>query len=583
MSERPAKPHTAGTPVPALSDAEFPQTNIAAVRAIAGAVASTLGPTPNDKLVVTELASRQPDDPANPPTDEFAVTTDGQTILDHLPLDHPIAPLITEIAGPEPSGDADIKGQSVPDGVTTTTILAAALLDEAEDLLDMGLHPTDIRRGYQRALSVATEELDSRARPLSLSDREIAVGLARTAMTGNDVGGFADTWASLAVDVVEQVGRPTPKSFAIRTKRTGSIGNSQLINGAVLDRVGRANSQMPKAVEDAEVLVVGGHNEGGLSDPTLDRDWSIQADTDTDTAALATAFDARKEQVVQDIVTSGADVVITRLGIGSEYSAALATHDILGIRRVNRLKLSQVANATGATTVQDITDIQAGHLGSADRITVTTHDPRPDGRNTRKMTIVKAGANSGTATALLTGMFEQGGEQLTRQLRKGAQAVAAAAGYGTPHDGYLPGGGAADMAVAAQVRSVATSENDKVQLATERFADAVEVLPFTLAKNAGRDPLGMVADVRAKQTTESDGHQYGLVGTDQSVENAIEAKVVDPHKIRRECYTKATQVANLVLGIDNAVQATFSTDTAGPGDVIYDDRAESQQAHLDKK
>lgn len=575
MPEQATPDQGIGTTPPELDGATFPQANIRAVQAVAGALASTLGPTPRDKLVVTALASRQPDDPNNPPRDEFAVATDGATILQQLPLEHPIAPLVRRLVGPERPGDSDVEGQDIPDGVTSSVVLAAALLDEAADLLEMGVHPTDVCVGYQEALSVATETLDTAARPLDPeSDRERAEAVARSAMNGNDVGGLVNDWARVAVDIAAQVGYPKAETLAVRTKRTGQIGDSRLVYGAVLDRNGRADDRMPRAVDDASVLVLGGHGTGGLVDPEPEGDWS--ADSDADFAELATAFDGRRDAVVADLVTAGVDAVLARQGISSEYAEALADHGILGIRGVNRLKLTQAARAAGATVVHDPTDVTVDDLGWAERVAVRNHDPRPGRRRTRKMTVIEGCEDPDSVTALLPGTFDQGGEQLTRQLRKGAKAVAAAAGDGVSHGGYLPGAGAVDVALARAVRDAAPTYGSKVQLAVERFADAAEMVLFTIAKNAGGDPLSAVADTRARQRAEPDGDRYGYV-VPGGVADAVDAGVLDAHACRRESYTAGTQVANLILGIDQAVAATFTVERADPEDTVYDGRAEQVQ------
>jgi len=256
-------------------------------------------------------------------------------------------------------------------------------------LLELGVHPSAVRWGYETALATATETLASLARPLDPADRDVAEAVARSAMNGNDIGGLVDTWVPLAVDVVERVGEPTEKTFAVRTKRTGHIGDSHLVDGAVLDRTGRADDRMPTSAEAPSVLVLGGHETGGLVDPTLDRDWTAGDAEEVDPGALSTAFDGRREEVISNVVTAGADVVVARQGMETPYRAALADHGILGLRGVNRLKLAQVALATGATIVNDVTDIRAEHLGEAGRVAVRNHDPRPGRRRKRKMTVVE--------------------------------------------------------------------------------------------------------------------------------------------------------------------------------------------------
>lgn len=558
-------------PVPRMEDASFPAANMQAVRAIAGAVASTLGPMPRDKLIATQPNKRQ-DDLVGTPEAEVTVATDGATILEVLPVEHPIGPLVKRMIGPKRPGDTDVEGKDIHDGVTTSVVLVAALLDEAEELIQLGAHPSATRRGYDAALTTAMDSLASLSRTIDITDRDMAESVARSAMNGNDIGGLIHTWVPLAVDVVERVGKPTEKSFAIRTKRTGRISGSRLVDGAVLDRTGRAGTQMPKTVEDASVLILGGHETGGLVDPTLDCDWTLGDADEVDPADLTTAFDGRREEVISSILTVDADVVIARQGMGSMYITALEDHGILGLRGVNRLKLAQAALATGATIVNDVTDIRAEYLGYAGNIAVENHDPRPGRRRKRKMTSIKRCDSPDSVTAILTGTFDQGGEQLTRQLRKGAAAVAAATGHGTRHPGYLPGGGAVDVAVARRVREMATGLNSKAQLAAEGFADALEMIPFTLAKNGGADPISVVADIRARQNAE--GPRQGYVLPDRSVEDVLDAGVLDVHATKRQAYTIAREVANLIIGIDDAVKASFSVERADPEDTIYDDRAQ---------
>jgi chaperonin GroEL (HSP60 family) len=571
MSQNAGDDGTVGRAAPGMEGAEFPTANMNAVRAIAGALASTLGPTPRDKLVVTALETRQPDNPNNPPRDEFAVATDGATILQELPMEHAIAPLVRRMIGPERPGDTDVEGKDIHDGVTTSVVFAAALLDEASDLLELGVHPSDGRRGYRAGLDVATETMAELATPLELADRDRAEAVARSAMNGNDIGGLVDAWVPLAVDVAEQVGQPDEKTFAIRTKRTGRLSDARLVDGAILDRSERADERMPESVEDASVLVLGGHGTSGLIDPALERDWVPDSSETVDPSGLASAFDSRREEIIADIVTADVDVVLAREGMEPEYRAALADHGILGVRAVNRLKLAQAALATGAVIVNDVTDIKPEYLGYAGRVSQQHHDPRPGRRRTRKMIVIEGCDEPQSVTALLPGTFDQGGEQLTRQLRKAVAAVATAAGHGTDRPGYLPGGGATDVAVARRVRETAPSHGSKEQLAVEGFADALEMLPFTLAKNAGDDPLGIVADIRARQS--ADGETNGYAVPERSVTDVVEAGILDAHATRRRSIAIATEVANMVLGIDDALKARHTRERTDPEDTIYDKRA----------
>lgn len=561
---------------------QFPQANMVAVRSIAGAVASTLGPTPQDKLIVRALATRQEDDPNNPPTDDYTVTHDGATILNALPIEHPIAPVVRRIVGPERPGDTEVEGELISDGITSTVVLASALLDEAEDLLDQGVHPTAIIRGYDEALTVAAETLRDLKRDPGTDDwRDVVEAVAAAAMTGNDIGQVEDEWAAIAVDAVEAIGDPTPDTFAVRSFRTGSVANSRLIRGAILDRSERAHHGMPSRLEDVSVLVIGGHETGSLQHPSIDDDWTIEPDDPDDLDALTDIFDGHREAILSALASAGVDVVVTRLGIDPAFQSALEDHGILGIRGVNRLKLSQVAHATGASIVHHPADVDESMLGTAGIVREELSDPRKDRRKNRRRILFEDCSDPDAVAVLLEGTFGQLADQATTELRKAAAAVAAVDGRGGNTWGYVPGGGAADVEIARRIRSRAPELGSRAQLGARAFADATEMLPFSLAKNAGRDPITTVADLRAHH--DEGNAAAGLVLPDGHLADTFEAGIVDPFQTRHDVYTAATEISSLLLRIDDAIDSVAEREPAGPDDAIYDDHAERHRDHIDEE
>lgn len=561
----------------------YPQANFVAVRALAGALATTLGPTPRDKLVIEALATRaEPEYPGDEPSDDFVVTSDGATILEALDLDHPIAPVVRRIAGPERPGATGVEGEDVPDGVTSTLVLAAALVDEAESLLERGLHPRSIEAGFQSGLDVALGALDRAARPIdAFPDPNVALrAVARTSMTGNDVGGQRDRWARLAVEAVSAVGAPTPETFVVRTAGDGSVTDSRLVNGTVLDRSERVTEAMPRGVEDVPVLVLAGQSEGGLRTLEIDEDYAVEAD-DPETLAAFHDFDAdRRAALLAKLESLGVGAVVAQQGIETRYAAELAERGIIGVDGVTPLDLRAVALATGATPVLKADGFEADDLGRAGSVSEERIEPPVRGRPRRRVIVVDGCADPSSVCLFLRGVTGQAADQAETAVRTAAAAVALAAGRGPGPGGVLPGGGAEAIRVASALRDAAAARGAREALAVEAVADAAETLVGALAANAGADRLSTVADLRAAH--DAGDLTHGFVVPPGSVADAVEAGVLDPFATRRGVYVAGVEVASLLLSVDDAVDASGAEEPPDPDDAIYEDAAEQQQSYLEK-
>jgi len=556
-------------------DVDLPEANFSAIRSVAGLLVSTLGPMSKDKLIVQQLEARQDADPSkSPPVDEFVTANDGARILQNISFDHPVAPLLQRIVGPERKGDTDVEGLDIPDGTTSTVVLLASLLDEAQTLLEKGVHPTDIQKGYAKSLDVARETLHnvSFSADSHSDSRFVTTAVARTAMTGNDIFGAKDEWAKTAVEAVDTVGKPTPSTLSVRRIGDGSISKSQLVTGAVLDRNSVCHEDMPRSVTDANVLVLGGFDEGGLQDADLKRSATVQP-SDLDTIAEMDSLQQRKkEQFVERLHEYGVDVVFARQGMTSEHRQLLAEHDIMGVRRVNRIDLKQVARATGAFIVTAPSDVTPSDLGWAGTVEETLREPRRHRRRSRKMVLVDDCQSPDAVSMVLYGVFDQLAEQAATEFRKGAASVAIVTGETESHPGVVPGGGAADIQVADAVRDVKNQESSRTQVVMEGFANAVKRLVFVLSKNCGMDPITTVSDIRAAHHRGEE--TVGIVQPAGRLGETVSSGVLDPMAIRKQVYTTAIEVSNQLVRIDGMADANFTTSTADPEDTIYDDVAE---------
>jgi chaperonin GroEL (HSP60 family) len=398
-------------------------------------------------------------------------------------------------------------------------------------------------------------------------------------MTGNDVGGFADRWADLAVDAVDLVGMPDEETFAVRTVSRGSIEDSRLVRGAVLDTDHRVTEAMPKRVEDATVLVLGGYKRA-LQDPDAwTEDVHVEMASPDDADEMEAVYAGRRWEVVSRMERLGVDVVVARLGISDDYVRLLEEKNIVGIRGVNRITLRQVALATGARTVKDPSAFEAEDLGHAGVVEEVMREPRRGRRKNRFMTVVDGCEAPRSVAALLCGVTDQIADQATAEIRKAAAAVAAARGATDHVPGVVPGGGAAELRMAAAVREAAAGEGSRAALAMDAYADALESVVAALVKNAGADRIGTLADLRAAR---ADGvPDAGFVLPAGEVASATEAGVLDPVAYKRRMVDGATDVADLIARIDDAVDATFTEEPSGPEDAIYDEEAEKHMDYLD--
>jgi chaperonin GroEL (HSP60 family) len=562
---------------------EFPHANIVAVRAIAVALASTLGPRSYDTLVAAEQADDSDIAPGTRTAGDVVVASDAATILERLPIQHPIAPVLRRMVGPERPGETGVEGEDMPDGTATRAVLAGALLDRAESLLERGLHPKSIIEGYERAHEIARDELrEMRITFEEFPDPwEARVATARTAMTGNVPGGHRDAWARMVADAVDLVGMPDEEAFDVERTHNGSIDETRLVRGAVLGRKERADREMPRRVEDASVLVLDGHDRGGLQERDAPEGAAIELETPADMHSYEMIRRDRKEAIIERFVDVGVDIVVTRLGIDTDYQTLLADAGIMGIRSVSPLNLSRIARATGAQSVLDPTDLIEDDCGRAGHVAEIAVEPYSDRRKKRRIIVFEGCPDPASVTVLLRGVSDQIADQAATTVRKGAFAVGMAAMTDHRPAGVVPGGGAAHVRVADAVRDAATGVDSRDQFAMEAYADAAERVVVTLARNGGLDPIAAVPDIRTARETGTIA--AGLVFPSGTVGNCLDAGVLDPLAVLLDAYLYATDVATLVLGIDDTIDAVRTADPVANDDVIYDEPAELQKRTLEER
>jgi chaperonin GroEL (HSP60 family) len=342
------------------------------------------------------------------------------------------------------------------------------------------------------------------------------------------------------------------------------------------------NERMPRRVEDATLVCLDGHETGGLMDRDLDIDGARMELSSLDDVDRVEAMHAeRRRRIVDHYDDLGVDVVCTRLGINDAFEELLTERGIVGIRRVNRLDLKQLAHATGAKLVRNPDDVEASDLGTAGVVEEVRREPRRHRRKNRFMTVFDECGGERSVVMVLHGVTDQLADQATTEVRKSAKAVATARGEGGAVPGVVPGAGATEIALADAVRERSRGIDSRAQLAADAFADALESVVAALARNAGGDPIDTVADLRAAHASGETATGYLVV--EDAYGDAIEAGVLDPTAYKRSALTSATEVADLILRVDDAIDATFTEEPADEDESIYDERAEKHMDYLDER
>jgi thermosome len=496
--------------------------NVAAGKAVAGAVRSTLGPRGMDKMLVDS-------------TGEVVVTNDGATILAEMDVAHPAAQMLVEVA--------ESQEDETGDGTTTAAVLAGELLVRAEDLLDRDVHPTTVVEGYAEAADIATDTVLG----LRLGDRvddDLLRRVAATSLTGKGTGSaVTETLADLVVRAVRATehadGRVDEDDVRVLARAGGGASETRLVEGVVLDKK-RVDDGAPRTVEDARVAVVDVALD--VRKGSVDSHYQIDSVSQLD-AALA-AEDRELRGYADTLAEAGVTVLVSTKKVSDRVAGRLADHGIVAYQRVRGEDARAVARATGAARLGDVREVDPDDLGVADRV-------RVERVGDDELTFVEGGEAARSVTIFVRGGTDHVVREVERAVGDAVDVVRAAL-----REGVAPGAGATEAAVAAAIRDAAAGVEGRKQLAVEAFAAAVEAVPRTLAQNAGLDPIDAVVDLRA--ATER-GDRVGIVVDEAGavrIADPVETGVLDPVAVKIGAVGAATEAATMILRIDDVVAAS---------------------------
>lgn len=494
--------------------------NIAAGKAVGETVRTTLGPKGMDKMLVDSIG-------------DIVITNDGVTILEEMEIEHPAAKMMVEVA--------KTQEEEVGDGTTTAVVIAGELLKKAESLLEQEIHPTVITRGFKVAREKSLEILEEMAESLEPENSdEMLRKIAMTAMTGKSAERASDHLADLSVKGVKMIKDKKEvdmDNIKLEKKQGKGIEDTELIKGLLIDKEA-VHSDMPKRVEECRIALI----NSPLEMKETETDAEIQITSPDQLEAFLDKEDKMLKDMVNKITKSEANVVFCQKGIDDIAQHYLAKKGILAIRRVKKSDMEKLARATEAKIVTNLEDLSKEDLGYA-RI---VEEKKISGD---KMIFVRDCKQPKAVSILIRGGTEHVVDEAERAVKDAIGGIIAALQSGK----IVSGGGAVEEELSRRLKEFAQGYSGREQLAIQAFADALEVVPRTLAENAGLDPIDMLVEIRAAH--DEGKKTYGLDVFKAKVIDMVETGVIEPLKIKTQAIKSASEAAEMILRIDDVVSA----------------------------
>ncbi len=498
--------------------------NIMAAKLIAEIIGSSLGPRGMDKMLVDSLG-------------DITITNDGATILKEIDVQHPAAKMMVEVAKATDS--------EVGDGTTSAVVIAGALLEKAESLIENDIHSVIIADGYKKALKEATLLLAEIAKKVDPKDRKILEKIAETAMNTKLVSIEAVDLAKLVVDAVLLVIEEKNDSYKVvlenikvEKKTGGSISDSQIVNGIVLDKE-VVHSGMPKQINNAKIALL----NVPLEIEKTEFDAKINISSPNQIKSFIEEENTILKEIVEKIKSTNANVVLCQKGIDDVVQHYLSKAEILAVRRIKESDMSKLAKATGGRIVGSVNDLSEKDLGFAKNVEEKSIEED-------KWVFIEECKNPKAVSLLIRGGSQRVIDEADRSIHDALMVVKDV----VEKPLILPGGGAPEAYLALRLKEWSKSLSGREQLAVEKFAEALESIPITLARNAGMNPIDTITQLRARQ---SSGEKFVGIDVEKGTVDDIEKlNIVEPLIVKEQVIKSATETANMILRIDNIISVT---------------------------
>ena len=507
--------------------------NIAASKLVAELVRTSLGPRGMDKMLVDSLG-------------DVTITNDGATILKEIDVQHPAAKMLVEI-----SKTVD---NEVGDGTTSSVVFAGALLAKAEELLEKDVHATVIIEGYQAAAEKALLLLTEMAKQVSPNEKEILLKIAKTSMQSKLISEDSDMLSKLVVDSILQVvekeadgHRVDLDNIKVEKKAGGSIRNTQFIKGIVLDKE-VVHSGMPTKIEKAKIALL----NSALEIEKTEMSAEIRISDPTQMQMFLEEENRMLKSMVDKIHQIGANVLICQKGIDDIAQHYLAKQGILSVRRVKESDMTKLAKATGGRISSNIDDMIPKDLGAAELVEQRKVE-------TDKWVFIEGCKNPKAITLLLRGGSQRVVDEVDRSMHDSLMVVKDV----IEKPAVVAGGGAPEEYLASHLKEWADRFEGREQLAIKKYAEALEIIPLTIAENAGMDPINTMVTLRAKH---SQGKKWtGIDARNTRVADMFSIDIIEPVAVKEQIIKSATEAACMILRIDDVIASSGGRGGGGRG------------------
>ncbi|MDQ5868680.1 MAG: TCP-1/cpn60 chaperonin family protein [Thermoproteota archaeon] len=507
--------------------------NITAAKLIAEVVASSLGPRGMDKMLVDSLG-------------DVTITNDGATILKEIDVQHPAAKMMVEIS--------KATDNEVGDGTTSVVVLAGALIEKAEELISKDVHPTIIVDGYRKSAIKAIEILSNLAQKIDGGDKSQLIRIARTSMQTKLVSKESNELAEIVVNAALQVSEKFDSKYKVdiedvkvEKKAGGSLKDTKLIKGIVLDKE-VVHGGMPKRVEKAKIALI----NSALEIEKTEFDAKINISSPDQMKLFLEEENKMLMTMVDKITKSGANVVICQKGIDDIAQHYMAKANILAVRRVKESDMTKLSRATGARIVSNLDDLSSKELGLADLVEERKVE-------TDKWVFVEGCRHPKSVTILIRG----GSQRVVDEAERSIHDALMVSKDVLEKPAIVAGGGSPESYTAGKLREWSNSLSGREQLAAEKFAESLEVIPLRLAENAGMDPIDTLTELRSKQLKGS--KWSGIDVRNGKVTDMSKLDIVEPLSVKEQIIKSATEVASMILRIDDVIASSKSGGPPGGG------------------
>ncbi|KAJ1970828.1 T-complex protein 1 subunit epsilon [Dimargaris xerosporica] len=503
------------------------KSHILAAKTVTNIIKTSLGPRGLDKILIS-------------PDGDITITNDGATILDRMEVSHQIAKLLVQLS--------QSQDNEIGDGTTGVVVLAGALLEQAEELLDRGIHPIRIADGFEKACQLSVQHLETISDVVEFSrdHTENLFKTAKTSLGSKIVSKCHDQFARIAVDAVLSVADIEHKDvdfelIKVDGKVGGSLSDTILVHGVVIDK-DMSHPQMPSEVRDAKLAIL----TCPFEPPKPKTKHKLDITSVEEYHKLQEYERTKFAEMIQQVKDAGANLVVCQWGFDDEANHLLLQNQLPAVRWVGGPELELIAIATNGRIVPRFEDLSAQKLGSAGLVRELSFGTTRD-----KMLVIEECANSRAVTVFVRG----GNKMIIDEAQRSLHDAMCVVRNLVRDNRVVYGGGAAEISCSLAVAQEADKISTIEQYAMRGFAAALDAVPLTLAENSGLSPIETLAEVKSEQVKSNNG-RLGIDCMFKGSNDMREQHVFDPLISKRQQFLLATQLVKMILKIDDVITYT---------------------------